>query len=149
MPGASHAPFAVLTQTTKRSVPLIYGSQEEPLLRAISFFEKDTIPFNKYTRAPFYKKLLALRSITPALAANANYKKLVSSADDKVFAYTRTAGKSKVLVVLNLSSMPQNITIADATIIGDVKELFSDAKSTLKADQSFSLPAWGYQLYSY
>ena len=48
MPGASHAPFAVLTQTIKRSVPLIYSSQEEPLLRSISFFEKDTIPFSKF-----------------------------------------------------------------------------------------------------
>ena len=60
MPGESHAPFAVLTQTMKRSVPLIYSSQEEPLLRAIPFFEKDTIPFVKLSRAPFYKKLFII-----------------------------------------------------------------------------------------
>lgn len=149
MPGASHAPFAVLTQTMKRSVPLIYGSQEEPLLRSISFFEKDTISFGKYTRAPFYKQLLTLRSETPALAANANYIKLVSSADDKIFAYTRTVGKSKVLVVLNLSAIAQNATIADASITGNATELFSAAKLTIKAGQSFTLPAWGYQVYSY
>ncbi len=149
MPGDSHAPFAVLTQTMKRSVPLIYSSQEEPLLRAISFFEKDSIPFKKYARAPFYKTLLALHTNTPALAANANFKKLVSSADDKVYAYIRSAGKSKILVVLNLSASAQKITIADTQIAGDATELFTAAKSALKAGQSFSLPAWGYQVYTY
>lgn len=149
MPGESHAPFAVLTQTMKRSVPLIYSSQEEPILRAIPFFEKDTIQFGKFARAPFYKKLLALHSNTPALAANADYKKLVSSADNKLFAYTRTAGKSKVLVVLNLSATALKATIADAEITGDATELFTATKSALKAGQSFSLPAWGYQVYTY
>ncbi len=32
-PGPVHAPFAVFTQTMDKSVPLIYGGQEEPLLR--------------------------------------------------------------------------------------------------------------------
>ena len=31
MPGASHAPFAVLTQTLPRSIPEIYSGQEEPV----------------------------------------------------------------------------------------------------------------------
>ncbi len=35
MPGDVHAPFAVLTQTLKRSVPLIYGGQEEPFLDSV------------------------------------------------------------------------------------------------------------------
>jgi glycosidase len=149
MPGASHAPFAVLTQTMKRSVPLIYSSQEEPLLRAISFFEKDTIPFVKLARAPFYKKLLNLHTNTPALAANADFKKLVSSADNAIYAYTRSANNSKVLVVLNFTAKPQSVTIGDASIAGDATELFSATKSNIKAGQSFSLPAWGYQVYTY
>ena len=61
MPGASHAPFAVLTQTLPRSVPLIYSGQEEPFLDSISFFYKDTITFAKFARADFYSKLLHLR----------------------------------------------------------------------------------------
>ena len=149
MPGASHAPFAVLTQTIKRSLPLIYSSQEEPLLRSISFFEKDTIPFAKFERAPFYKKLLNLHSNTPALASNAAFSKLVSSAEEQVYAFTRTAGNSKVLVVVNLSGKAVDATIADATIAGEATELFTDKKTTIKAGQGFSLPAWGYQVYTY
>lgn len=149
MPGASHAPFAVLTQTIKRSLPLIYSSQEEPLLRAISFFEKDTIPFAKFERASFYKKLLNLHSSTPALASNAAFQKLVSSADTQMYAFTRTAGKSKVLVVLNLSGKAVDASIGDAAIAGDATELFTEKKTSIKAGQSFVLPAWGYQVYSY
>jgi len=34
-PGPVHEPFAVFTQTMANSVPLIYGGQEEPVLRAL------------------------------------------------------------------------------------------------------------------
>jgi glycosidase len=53
MPGASHAPFAVLTQTLPRSVPLIYSGRKN-LSRQCFFFYKDTIIFlSKYARAGF------------------------------------------------------------------------------------------------
>ncbi len=39
-PGLKHGAFAVLTQTMRGSLPLIYGSQEEPVLRAIPFFRE-------------------------------------------------------------------------------------------------------------
>jgi hypothetical protein len=52
-------------------------------------------------------------------------------------------------VVLNFTAKPQIITIADASITGDATELFTTAKSSIKAGQSFNLPAWGYQVYTY
>ena len=57
-PGASHAPFAVFTQTMPHSIPLIYSGQEEPVLRAIKFFDKDNMNMGKYDREKFYKTLL-------------------------------------------------------------------------------------------
>jgi len=75
MPGASHAPFAVMTQTLGRAVPLVYSGQEEPFLDSISFFIKTPYYLEKYSRASFYKTLLDLRRSNPALAANASFKK--------------------------------------------------------------------------
>ncbi|HLI92950.1 MAG TPA: alpha-amylase family glycosyl hydrolase, partial [Puia sp.] len=75
-PGAAHAPFAVLTQTLPENIPLIYSGQEEPVLRAISFFEKDSIRFRHFDRSPFYKTLLDLRKRDPALDADAAFTKL-------------------------------------------------------------------------
>lgn len=148
MPGASHAPFAVLTQTLGRSVPCIYSGQEEPFLDSISFFYKDTIMFGKYARAPFYSALLHLRENTPALAANASFKKLKTGKDAAVYAFTRQKEGKKVLVLLNLSRVPVTFTVNDAAVDGSFTNVFSGKTEVLKNGQAFKLDAWGYNVYS-
>ena len=148
MPGASHAPFAVLSQTLGRSVPLIYSGQEEPVLDSISFFYKNPIAFGKFLRAPFYTALLHLHTGTPALAANASFTKLKTGKDAAVYAYTRQKDGKKVIVLLNFSKAPVSFTIGDDAIGGDFKELFTGKSETLKKGQAFNLPAWGYSVYS-
>ncbi|MEO7531276.1 MAG: alpha-amylase family glycosyl hydrolase [Sediminibacterium sp.] len=149
MPGASHAPFAVLTQTMKRSVPLIYSGQEEPVLRSIQFFEKDPIVFSKYERAPFYKKLLNLHTENEALNPDASFTRLATKMDDKIYAFAREKNGKKVLVVLNFSRIPQTFTIDNALVNGTASELFSGSKESLSTGNSFSIGAWGYRVYSY
>jgi alpha-amylase len=147
MPGEVHAPFAVLTQTWKNTLPLIYSGQEEPFLDSISFFYKDTISFGKFQRAPFYKTLLALRKSTPALAVDAAYTKLQSSNDDAVFAYTREKEGKKILVILNLSNKPQTVTI-NGKIAGEMENVFAGKKEMLNDGQNFTLAPWGYLVYT-
>ena len=150
MPGASHAPFAVLTQTMKRSLPLIYSGQEEPVLRAISFFEKDTMNFSKYERAGMYKQLLELHTNNPALAPNASFKKIVTDKDDNVYAFYRRSGKHSVLVVLNLSNQALQATISD----NDLKDFsaeseyhFMGEKGVMKrVPAKYNLIPWGYSV---
>ena len=149
MPGEVHAPFAVLTQTIEKSVPEIYSGQEEPFLDSISFFYKDTITFGKFARAEFYKTLLNLRKNNSALAANAAYKKLTSSNDAAIFAYERTNGNNKVLVIVNLSNQLQSFTLQNADISGNPKNIFANKNEALSNDQQFSLQPWGYLVYSY
>ncbi|MBC7650127.1 MAG: alpha-glucosidase C-terminal domain-containing protein, partial [Deinococcales bacterium] len=149
MPGESHAPFAVLTQTLKNSVPLIYSGQEEPVLDSISFFYKDAIEFGKYQRAGFYQKLLNLRSSNAALAANASFTKLITSADDAIYAFVREKNGKKVLVVTNLSKVPQTVTINNALISGEATNIFTAKKDNLKASHTFNMNAWGYLVYDY
>jgi glycosidase len=149
MPGESHAPFAVLTQTLKNSVPLIYSGQEEPVLDSISFFYKDTIKFGKYQRASFYKKLLNLRSSNAALAANASFTKLTTSADEAIYAFVREQNGKKVLVVTNLSKAPQTVTINNALILGEATDIFTAKKDNLQNSHTFNLNAWGYLVYDY
>lgn len=148
MPGDVHAPFAVLSQTMKRSVPLVYSSQEEPLLRAIPFFEKDTIPFSKFGRAGMYKELQNLRTKNPALAANASFTKLVTDKDDAIYAYYRQAGNHTVLVVLNLSNQPQKVTLGKETegIFGKEGNFHQMGSATTlkRIPVSYDLKAWGY-----
>ena len=150
MPGASHAPFAILTQTMKRSIPLIYSSQEEPLLRSIKFFDKDTIGFSKFERAGFYEKLLKLRSSSQALSANAPFIRInTTDMDDKIYAFARQKHGQKVVVILNLTNNQQSFMLDNELLSGDATELFSGNKETIQGPKQFSLPAWGYLVYTY
>jgi len=143
MPGASHAPFAVLTQTMKQSVPLIYSGQEEPILDSVSFFYKDTISFAKLGRVKFYKALLNLRKNNPALAADASFKKLATSNDAAIYAFEREKDGNKVLVVVNLSKSPQKFTWKDQPSEKEWNNLFLMNTEPILT----SIEQWGYVVY--
>lgn len=145
MPGASHAPFAVLTQTINKAVPLIYSGQEEPMLDSVSFFYKDTISFGQYKRAAFYKTLLNLRKNNPALSANASLKKLATSNDAAMYAFEREKNGNKVLVVLNLSKNPQSFTWKQQPSEKEWNNVFLGNKEPL--DKGFGIEPWGYAVY--
>ena len=147
-PGAAHAPFAVLTQTLPATIPLIYGGQEEPVLRALSFFEKDSIKFHAFKRAGFYKNLLALRKREPALDADASFKKLAVGDTSAVYAFVREKGQSKVLVVLNLSSRRQQIKIEERSIWASPRDIFTGKTVRITGDP-WTLEPWGYRVLEY
>jgi hypothetical protein len=149
MPGDIHAPFAVITQTIKNTVPLIYGGQEEPFLDSLKFFVKDTIVFGKFKRERFYKTLLHLRKNNAALAPNANYVKLTSSNDDAIFAYARQASKNKIVVITNLSNKSQTFTLSNTIVDGEAENIFTNKKEQVKSNKTITLKAWGYLVYKY
>ncbi|MCL6524578.1 MAG: alpha-glucosidase C-terminal domain-containing protein [Thermoflavifilum sp.] len=149
MLGASHAPFAVLTQTLERSIPLIYSGQEEPVLDSISFFYKDPIPFGKYQRAAFYQTLLQLRAHNPALAANASFHKLKTNRDAAVFAFVRQAQAHRVVVLTNLTNKPQTFSVQDSLLNGQFKDVFSHQTLTLQPNSTFQLKPWQYRVLAY
>ena len=146
-PDDSHAPFAVFTQTMDRSVPLIYSGQEEPFLRAIRFFDKDTITFKNYLRKDFYNKLLNLRTSNAALNVYSKYEKLHSNDDSRIFAYWRTNGDKKVLVVLNLSAVEMDVNLKDNKLEGKAKELFGGSDKTFNKTYNAVMKAWGYKVF--
>jgi alpha-amylase len=149
MPGNVHAPFAVLTQTLAKGVPLIYSGQEEPVRDSISFFYKDAIEFGKYERASFYKTLLDLKKRNEALAANASVTKLNTGNDDNIYAFLRQRNGKKVLVVTNLSAAPQTFKIGNASVAGEAMNVFDGSGKNIVAGADMQLPAWGYAVYEY
>ncbi len=149
LPGPIHAPFSVLTQTLPRSLPLVYSGQEEPVLRAIPFFEKDTILFKQLGRAAFYQTLHRLRKNNAALQPNAAGHFLATSLPEQVLAFTRDNGKSKVLVLVNLSAQPVNFQVKDANLAGKARNIFSNSTESLTPGANFALDAWGYRVYEF
>ncbi|HVS97905.1 MAG TPA: alpha-amylase family glycosyl hydrolase [Puia sp.] len=146
-PGAAHAPFAVLTQTLPWNIPLIYSGQEEPVLRALSFFDKDSIKFHDFARANFYKTLLALRRRSPALDADASFKKIAAGDDRYVYAFLRKKSNHEVLVVLNFSAVPQQVRM-DLPISASANDVFQNRSVDISGTK-FMLEPWGYRVYEY
>ena len=148
MPGAVHAPFAVLSQTLYRGVPLIYSGQEEPVLRALSFFEKDTVQFRELKRESFYKTLLALRKNNPALSADASFKKINVGNEKNLYGFTREKAGKKVFVILNLSAKEQSIKVTDSSLHGNPYNIFMGTNESL-TDKEWKIEPWGYVVYEY
>lgn len=147
-PGAVHAPFAVFTQTMGGTVPLIYSGQEEPVLKALAFFEKDPIQFGKFERAAFYKKLLELRKKNAALASDASFRKVKVGDDNALYAYVREKDGKKIFVILNFSRTEQSITISDKSLLGTPYNVFMGSNEPLTGNV-WNIEPWGYVVYEY
>jgi alpha-amylase len=147
-PGPAHAPFAVFTQTMPDNIPLIYSGQEEPVSRALSFFEKDSIRFHDFGRGGFYKTLLDLRKRNPALDPDAAFTRLSIGDDRAVYSFLRERSGHKVLVVLNLSKDPQPVRIGAQTLKGNATDVFSGKSVMISGDQ-WTLQPWGYRVFEY
>ena len=148
--GDAYKAFAVFSQTMYQSVPLIYSGQEIPNRKRLKFFVKDPIEWSgKFEMAPFYKTLLKLRKSTPALDADASYKKLITANDVAIFAYLREKQGHKVTVILNLSNQPQRFTIKDKSVYGQPMNVFMGVKEKISSTHVFSLEPWGYLVYNY
>lgn len=147
-PGAVHAPFAVFSQTMKNSIPLIYSGQEEPVLRALEFFEKDPITFKNFEREKFYKTLLELRKRNEALSANTSFKKVLVGDEKAVYAYVREKGNKKVFVILNFSGIEQSVSLKESSLLGKAYNVFEEKEIFLNAKERKMKP-WGYEIYEY
>ena len=147
--GAAYKTFAVLTQTLYQSMPLVYSGQELPNKKRLKFFVKDSIAWTRNPAlAPFYSTLLHLRRKNPALASGAAYTKVKTGNEANIFAFTRSAGKNKVLVILNLSAKSQDFSIPANLITGNMTEVFSSKNQTTAGLKKSTIPAWSYLVYS-
>lgn len=149
MPGEIHFPFAVLTQTLKQSIPLIYSGQEEPFLDSLKFFVKDTITFSKYANAPFYTTLLNLHNTNDALASNASFEKLKSNNDAAIYSFVREKNGKKIIVITNLTAKTQSFAINSSKLNGNPKNVFTGKNENILSSQKMELPAWGYKVLEY
>jgi alpha-amylase len=147
-PGVVHAPFAVFTQTMAGSVPLIYSGQEEPVLKALAFFEKDPIRFGKFKRAGFYKTLLELRKNDVALAADASFRKVNVGNNNALFSYVREKDGKKIFVILNLSGSEQEVKLYDESLFGKPYNVFMGTNEELTSNP-WTIEPWGYAVYKY
>jgi glycosidase len=132
---------------TVQGMPLIYSGQEAGLNKRVSFFEKDTIDFTEISKETFYTTLLKLKHDNEAIwngTYGAPATKITTSNREAIYAYERTKGENKVIVLLNLSDKEQSFNLLDYKGGTKMKDVFSDVEVDLGNKKSFTLGAGGY-----
>ncbi|GAO45705.1 putative glycosidase [Flavihumibacter petaseus NBRC 106054] len=147
------APALAVFAATWNGIPMVYSGQELPSHKRLKFFDKDPIEWTgKYELHDFYKTLLHLHSTHPALragdAAVTTYR-LQTNVNDALFGFLRKNGKDEVLVLLNLSNRDNlNVDITDDIVQGKFKEIFSGDEHDFSASRQYTIPAWGYRVFT-
>lgn len=135
--------FAALTYVMP-GMPLIYTGQEYDFNRRLKFFEKDQIAKQKGRMYPVYEKLGKLKNANAALnggKVTASYKRIITSADNKVLAFEREKAGKKVVYVANLTRGNQTFT---APIEGMYTNYMTGEKVTLSKGQQHNFKPWEY-----
>ena len=132
-------------------MPLIYNGQETGLDRPLAFFEGDPITFNYASPLQtFYKKLVSLKANNKALWAGTAGAKLdtMSSGNEKVLAFNRIKGASKVFVVINLGSSKQTVKLHLGSKPQKLYNFATGKLETIGTSKSVSLAGWGFNIFS-
>jgi glycosidase len=140
--------FTLLTFTLP-GMPLIYSGQEAGLNKALSFFEKDEIEWKDDPMSGFYKQLLALKKRNPALwngACGGTFRRIPTSADDKVIAFLREKEEDKVFVVINLSPDEQKFSFSEKCYCDKYTDLFTGQTFEIADEISMILAPWSYSV---
>lgn len=127
-------------------MPLIYSGQEYDMDKRLLFFDKDTISKEKGVFFSLYKKLGKLKNTNPALHGGKNaasYKRVKTSDDTNILAFSREKENNKVVFIANLTKEKVNF------ILDDTKEeayidYFSEKRVHLKTGKGLELNPWKY-----
>ena len=150
--GANLKPMTVL-EFTVYGMPLLYNGQEIGYKSgAVSLAEKTPVDWSAPdgSMTDLITTLCRLKHTQPALrtgSQNGTFHNLSTSADNDVYAYTRSLGDNHVVVMLNMAAGARTFTVSGALPDGEFTDAFSGATATFSTSATFTLPAHGYAVY--
>lgn len=147
--GVAGDAMAVLTYTIP-GMPLIYSGQEAGLDKRLRFFEKDTIDWRNIKKEAFYTTLNHLKKNNNALWNGKEGGEIIALTDKKdttMLAFLRENEDNKVVVVMNLSDLPQKFSLDPNSPSGMFSNAFTGETIDLSENQLFDLTPWGYLVF--
>lgn len=133
-------------------MPLLYNGQEVGMNKTIGLFENDKVawtPVNQ-TMSALIKKLIALKRSSPALESGGGRGSLtiIETNNANVLAYSRKKGDNEIVVFLNFSTAPVNVSINKNAPTGEFSDYLKGSKVDFSTQTSFPLSANGYVIYT-
>lgn len=145
--GASADAFTVLAFTWQ-GLPMIYNGQEDALRQRLAFFKKDPIRWGGYARTEFFQRLCDLRHNNQALWSGRHggpLVKIVTDADEQIYAFSRTKGEDRIIVAMNLSRVSRTFTLRPgAGALGAYLNLFGASTVQVTQEMQLTLKPWEY-----
>jgi glycosidase len=109
--GPAGLKIATVLINTLPGVPLLYNGEEVANDRPLDLFEKVGIDWSRpRDMGEMNRKLYALRRSNPALTLG-TFERVKGTAERDVYAFLRSSGTSRVLVVLNFSKEPRVVKL--------------------------------------
>ena len=136
---------------TMEGMGLILAGQEMSLNKRLSFFNKDEIDWNGKSRKDFFSTLSNLKHTNKALWNGQNggeLKKIETTDDHKVYAFTREKDGDKVVCVYNMSKEAVKVNLKGDAFVGTFSDVFGKSSATLTKDMSFDLKAFEYHIFT-
>ena len=156
MYGENRYPLTVLAYTLY-GMPMIYNGQENGGNQILDYFADTKIDWNAKDAKMrnTIRTLTALKHAVPALDDSTPVEWVTVTNNTSVLAYTRKAGDSQVLVILNMATSAGNATLTGLNA-GDwslwlnsetITQGTSRKQQTFGGTQPFTLEAKGYRVY--
>lgn len=142
--------MAVLTFTLE-GMPLIYSGQEAGLDKRLEFFEKDLIDWKDFPKQAFYETLIDLKIGNEALwngKWGAERVLIPHDNEENIYAFYREKGDDRVIVVLNLSRQPQDLSLEIGELAGEYSNVFANSTLTVPESLNMSMAPWDYLVLS-
>ena len=142
---------AMVMASVVSGMPLVYSGQEAGLDRSLAFFDKDLITWKAHRNAEIYKKLFALKHRNQALwngIAGGEMVRIYNDQPGQVISFAREKNGFRVIPVINFSSRPATVRLDAKHFAGSYTDVFSGAKVDLNGHDQFTLPSWGYLVFS-
>lgn len=140
--------FAVISATIP-GMPLIYNGQEAGMNKRLEFFERDPIEWTDHRFFEVYSALNQIKTTNTALfngERGGTYEKQVTD-NESIFAFTRTNGSNRIVVVSNLSNETVTATMNTSNITGTYSSFMSENEVVLGETMEVELGPWEYLLY--
>lgn len=134
---------------TAPGTALIYSGQEAALNKRLQFFIKDEISWKDLPMQEYYKQLINLKKENKALwngKEGGNLTFLETSDNNDVLAFCREKEENKVIVIMNLTDNPKEITLKNNSVSDEYKLFPTNQPLKLELNQSLKLQPWEYRI---
>ena len=146
--GEAHKLVGILMFTLP-GMPTLYCGQEADETVNNQLLKADSIDFENASHSDFYQKLIEAHHQNKALWSGlkgGRYERLTTAEDQSLFAFSRTKGENKVVVILNFSNEPTDVNF-QKRLEGTYTSIFNNEMLSIFTEGDVKLPPYGYQVF--